>query len=333
MTDAALSADSQQPAEPAVLDDVPGWFWEHDRHLFDWFLGRQEKAGLTGDLLELGAYLGRSAIVVGSHLRAGETFTVCDLFDSDAPDDENAAEMDGSYRRTLTRTAFEANYLSFHDRLPEIVQAPTSALADGRLAPGTLRFVHIDASHLYEHVAGDLRVARAALRPEGVVVLDDYRSAHTPGVAAATWEAVFNHGLRPVVLTDSKFYGTWGDPEAAQLDLLARRGTLPHCDMTNETLEGHRLVRIGGSAEGAEPFRVSRHHARLTAEAGRREAERVTEETLRTTEREHDEAVRDLAARRARAAERRRPANVAKRAVGDLLPPVVTSAIRRARRG
>ncbi|MEV6975259.1 class I SAM-dependent methyltransferase [Kitasatospora sp. NPDC093806] len=333
MTDAALSAEPQQPAEPAVLDDVPGWFWDHDRHLFEWFLGRQEKAGLTGDLLEMGAYLGRSAIVIGAHLQAGESFTVCDLFDSDAPDDENAAEMDMSYRKTLTRTAFEVNYLAFHDVLPEIIQAPTSTLAGGRIPPGAFRFIHIDASHLYEHVAGDLQVARTALDPQGVVVLDDYRSAHTPGVAAATWEAVFNHGLKPIALTDTKFYGTWGDPEPAQLDLLARRGTLPHCDLTNETLNGRRLVRIGGSAEGAEPFRVSRHHARLTVEAERRDAERAADEAFRDAEREREVAAHDLAERRARAAERRRPTNVAKRAVGDLLPPVVTSAIRRARRG
>ncbi|MER7703068.1 class I SAM-dependent methyltransferase [Kitasatospora sp. NPDC097605] len=333
MNDAVRSADQQRPVEPAVLDDVPGWFWNHDRHLFDWFLARQEKAGFSGDLLEMGAYLGRSAIVIGAHLQAGETFTICDLFDSDAPDDENAAEMDMSYRKTLTRTAFESNYLSFHDRLPEIIQAPTSTLADGRVAPGGFRFIHIDASHLYEHVAGDLQVARTALAPEGVVVLDDYRSAHTPGVAAATWEAVFNHGLRPIVLTDSKFYGTWGDPEPAQLDLLARRGTLPECSITNETLADHRVIRIDGNDTGAEPFRVSRHHARLTEEAARDENARATEDALRAAERERDEAVRELAERRARAAERRRPANVAKRAVGDLLPPVVTSAIRRARRG
>ncbi|WP_327683030.1 class I SAM-dependent methyltransferase [Kitasatospora sp. NBC_00458] len=332
MTDTALSTEQQRPAEPAVLDDVPGWFWDHDRHLFEWFLGRQEAAGFRGDLLEMGAYLGRSAIVIGSHLQPGEGFTVCDLFDSDAPDDENAAEMDMSYRKSLTRTAFEANYLSFHDRLPEIVQAPTSALAGGRLPAGAFRFIHIDASHLYEHVAPDLEVARTALAPQGVVVMDDYRSAHTPGVAAATWEAVFNHGLKPVVLTDTKFYGTWGDPGAAQRDLLARRGTLPHCDISSEALAGHRLVRVAGSSEGAAPFPVSRHYARLAVEAERREAERAAREALHEAEREREAAVLDLTERRARAAERRRPANVAKRVAGDLLPPVVTSAIRRARR-
>ncbi|MFI6844103.1 class I SAM-dependent methyltransferase [Kitasatospora sp. NBC_00085] len=329
MSDAALSTEQHRPAEPAVLDDVPGWFWDHDRHLFEWFLARQEKAGVTGNLLEMGAYLGRSAIVIGGHLQPAETFTVCDLFDSDAPDDENAAEMTMSYRKTLTRSAFESNYLSFHKSLPEIIQAPTSSLAGGRIPAGAFRFIHIDASHLYEHVVGDLQVARAALQPEGVVVLDDYRSAHTPGVAAATWEAVFNHGLKPIVLTECKFYGTWGDPEPAQRDLQDRIGLAEGCHLSAETLNGQQVLRLNGTSDGIEPFRPSRHHDRLAAEAARREAEEARREELRAQE----EAAEDLATRRARAAERRRPTNVAKRVAGDLLPPVVTSAIRRARRG
>ncbi|MEU9075652.1 class I SAM-dependent methyltransferase [Kitasatospora sp. NPDC048538] len=329
MTDAALKDESQRPVEPAVLDDVPGWFWDHDRHSFDWFMARQEKAGVTGDLLEMGAYLGRSAIVIGEHLQPGETFTVCDLFDSDAPDDENAAEMDISYRKSLTRSAFESNYLSFHERLPEIIQAPTSVLAGGRIPAGAFRFIHIDASHLYEHVVGDLQVARVALQDQGVVVLDDYRSQHTPGVAAATWGAVFNHGLKPIMLTECKFYGTWGDPEPFQRDLLDRVDLAAGCYLSTETLNGQQVLRMTGSSEGIESFRPSRHQHRLAAEAARREAE----ESRRAVQEAQEEAARDLAARRARAADQRRPANVAKRAARDLLPPVLTSAIRRARRG
>ena len=61
--------------------------------------------------------MGKSAIFLGRHLQEGEAYTVCDLFESDAPDDANAAEATKSYRSTLTRQAFEANYLSFHDDL------------------------------------------------------------------------------------------------------------------------------------------------------------------------------------------------------------------------
>ncbi|GAA2130648.1 hypothetical protein GCM10009760_03430 [Kitasatospora kazusensis] len=321
MTGTGLTTEAPRPVEPAVLGDVPGWFWDLDRHAFDWFLDRQEVTGLTGDLLELGAYLGRSAIVMGRHLRPGEKFTVCDLFDSDAPDEDNAAEMHMSYRRTLTREAFETNYLAFHDELPTLIQAPTSVLADGRVKAGSCRFVHVDASHLYEHVAGDIQVARAALRTAGVLVLDDYRSAHTPGVAAATWEAVFNQGLRPICLTECKFYGTWGDPEPFQRELIRASGGAEGCRVVTDTIAGQRVLRLGGAPSPVPFFPVSRHHDRIAEQAEQLAAEHAAER-----------AAGQLAARRAAAAAARRPVAVARRVAADLLPPVLTGALRRARR-
>ncbi|RKE19454.1 class I SAM-dependent methyltransferase [Streptomyces sp. TLI_171] len=247
------------PAKPATPDDVPGWFFRVDREVFAHLLSRQSSAGVAGDLLELGAYLGRSAILLGRHLQPGETFTVCDLFDLDAPDDDNSAEMSMSYRETLTRRAFESNYLAFHPELPVVVQAPTSVLADGRIPADSCRFVHIDASHLYEHVAGDILVARDALAKNGVVALDDYRAPHTPGVAAAVWEAVFTLGLRPVLLTPEKFYGTWGDPDAVRADLLDRDWRGEGFRLDEEHLAGQLCHRLawdeprGGAESGGRP--------------------------------------------------------------------------------
>ena len=101
---------------PTELAEVKGWFFSIDQVLFDWFLSRQRRLGEGGDLLEIGAYMGKSAIFMGSYLRDGDTFTVCDLFDTPARDDANSAEMRHSYA-SLTRHSFEANYLSFHDAL------------------------------------------------------------------------------------------------------------------------------------------------------------------------------------------------------------------------
>lgn len=252
---------SQQTAPPATLDDVGGWFPKVDQMLFSWFLERQERRGETGDLVELGSYLGKSAILMGRHLHDGETFTVCDLFDSDAPDDSNQAEMDGSYS-TLTRRAFEGNYRAFHDRLPEIVQGPTSAILD-HVQPETCRFVHVDASHLYEHVRGDIRAAHVMLPAGGLIVCDDYRSEHTPGVAAAVWEAVAVDGLRPVCVTTQKLYGTWGDAAAVQTDLLdwlAGREDVWH---GVQEVAGRRLVRVKGKARRSQKDEVRRLKERL----------------------------------------------------------------------
>ncbi|MFJ1703047.1 class I SAM-dependent methyltransferase [Kitasatospora sp. NPDC088346] len=238
---------------PRTPEDVPGWFFKTDQEVFGWLLTRQAERGISGDLLELGTYLGRSAITLGGHLQEGETFTVCDLFDSDAPDEQNSAEMAMSYRKTLTRQAFEANYLAFHDTLPTVIQAPTSVLAEGRIPDASCRFIHIDASHLYEHVAGDVQVARAALAKDGVVVFDDYRAEHTPGVSAAVWEAVFAFGLRPLLLTPEKFYGTWGDPQDIERDLLERDWRGEGFRMDEDVIAGTRILRLAYDWPQAPP--------------------------------------------------------------------------------
>ncbi|EGX57505.1 hypothetical protein SZN_22576, partial [Streptomyces zinciresistens K42] len=255
----AVTEPTAAAPSPRTLDDVPGWFPALDQVLFDWVLARQRAAGLRGDLLEIGVYLGKSAIFLGERLAPGERYTVCDLFEGDAPDDANRAESRKSYA-ALTRSAFEQNYLSFHDELPRVLQGPSSVVP-GEVDPGSCRFVHIDGSHLYEHVRADITAARDLLLPDGVVVLDDFRSEHTPGVAAAAWEAVLNRGLRPICLSSQKLYGTWGDPGEAQDALLETVRARTDCRLSLQEAAGHRIVRLKAKGTQAPPFRPSRHTA------------------------------------------------------------------------
>jgi Methyltransferase domain len=256
--DAATSGE-REPA-PAGLADVPGWFFPVDQLLFDWFLSRQRDREEPGDLLEVGVYLGKSAVFSGSYRREGERFTVCDLFDSPAEDTRNVAEMAKSYS-TLTRRSFEANYLAFHDELPAVVQGPSSLVPD-HVAPGSCRFVHVDASHLYEHVHSDIDNARTRLKAHGIVALDDFRAEHCPGVAAATWQAVTSGGLHPICITGTKFYGTWGDPEPVRDELLGWLGERRDLWHEVQMVAGGRLIRIDGKKAAAPPHPVSRHAGR-----------------------------------------------------------------------
>ncbi|MFF4469347.1 class I SAM-dependent methyltransferase [Streptomyces sp. NPDC001599] len=316
-------ATAQETHEyPGELNDVPGWFWPLDQVLFSWFLERQERLDTRGDLLELGAYLGKSAILLGHRLRDGETLTVCDLFGAEPPDAANRAEAAKSYS-SLTRQAFERNYLSFHDALPRIIQAPSSAIVD-EVAAGTCRFVHIDASHLYEHVEGDIRAARELLGPDGIVVLDDFRSEHTPGVAVAAWEAVLNRGLRPVCLSSQKLYGTWGDPEPVREELLAALRGRDDIAVTVERAAGQRLVRTRARGKRLRPPSLpsSRHPAPAPApDAGRPDAAPVPEQSAQARPAR-------TAARTSRPSARR---DRTRRLALDLLPPLVTRAVRRYR--
>ncbi len=195
--------------------EIPGWFDDVDDALFHGVLAAQAR---RGNLVELGVYLGRSAVVIGEYLRSGEVFFAVDLFErSDlAPSSEGLAEEIRAYAGVAqeqfsveySRAAFEANYSAVHDELPEIVQQPTVA-AQKHVPESSARFVHIDASHFYENVREDLLSARQILQADGLVVVDDYRTRHTPGVAAAVWRAVAMDGLIPVCLSPEKFYGVF----------------------------------------------------------------------------------------------------------------------------
>ncbi|WP_314175585.1 class I SAM-dependent methyltransferase [Streptomyces winkii] len=261
-----VTADTEDPLpRPRSFRDVRGWFYNTDIVLFDWLLSRQRRLEQRGDLLEMGAYLGKSAIMLRSYLEAGETFTVCDLFGSEAPTESNEREMRGSYS-TLTRRGFESNFLSFHDELPRVLHAPTSVVP-GEVTAGSCRFVHVDASHLYEHVRPDIAAARGTLIRDGIVVLDDYRSSHTPGVACATWQAVLEDGLRPVCVSAQKFYGTWGDPEPVQEELHAALRERGDCWLQWQDVAGQRLLLVGADKAAIPPLPRSRY-AKSGAGAG-----------------------------------------------------------------
>src|SRR6476620_810954 len=169
-------------SKPKDYTEIAGWFIPDARVIFDLLLDTQAE---TGDVVELGAYLGRSAVIIGSHVRPDERFVVVDLFGNDEKivgDTSNQAENKRSYS-TLTRRQFESNYLAFHDSLPEIVEGQSSEIVN-HVAPNSVRFMHVDASHLYPQVHVDALNAHKLLRANGLVVFDDYRSHHTPGVAA-----------------------------------------------------------------------------------------------------------------------------------------------------
>jgi methyltransferase family protein/sulfotransferase famil protein len=232
---------------PLTVDDIPGWFSQIDRDLFRTLLAWQVATEPPGDLVELGCYLGKSTVIVGESLQAGETFTVCDLFGAAAPDDANESENKLFYS-TLNQERFERNYRQLRGVLPVVLPMPTSEILE-HVKPDSARFVHVDASHMYEHVVGDIEAARTMLRGDGIVVFDDYRSAHTPGVAAAVWGAVLNAGLKPIVLSGMKLYGTWGDPTAARQRIRDWVKGDPLYSLDVQQVAGHEILRVIASVK------------------------------------------------------------------------------------
>jgi Methyltransferase domain len=190
------------------MGQIPGWFGLMDFLAFVAVDRYQRARGVVGDILEIGTYAGKSAILLGFLIDDLDQLVVCDVFDgsvSSAADHEENAKW---YSGGVSRATFERWYRTFHEELPTIVELPSTDLAH-LVFERPFRLVHIDGSHVYETVKSDISVARDLAAPGAIVALDDYGRPHAPGVGAAVWEAVFKSGLRPVFLTDCKLYAVW----------------------------------------------------------------------------------------------------------------------------
>jgi predicted O-methyltransferase YrrM len=239
------------------IDAIPGWFQRMDMEVFTQLLDHTSARLGGGDLAELGVYLGKSAALIGWGQQPGETFTVIDLFEQEAAAEENRAENEDQYAE-LSQEAFEKNYLTVHDTLPVVVRGPSGSILD-HAAHGTHRFVHVDASHLYEHVVEDIAAARTLLKPGGVVVFDDFRAQHTPGVASAVWRAT-TEDLRPFAVTMGKLYATFDDGNEQPwtdvlVDWLGQRDYWRH---EVQQVADRPLLRIFRPARKAKPAAPAR---------------------------------------------------------------------------
>jgi len=125
---------------------------------------RQTELGITGDLLEIGAFEGRFFIAMAMLLQAAEHAVGIDVFTW--PDDRvherflaNCAEAglrSGSYSAWKADT----RSLGAHD-------------LRSRLPNQAARFIHVDGEHTADNLSHDLELAHAVLHPDGVIVLDD----------------------------------------------------------------------------------------------------------------------------------------------------------------
>ena len=223
---------------------MDGWLSDVDVHVI-WLLNEwQRQAGIDGDILEIGVFMGKSAILLGHLLEDSENLEVCDVFDrsaslSSANADENRLQYSG-----LTRAAFERTFLQHHDRVPVIHPIPSAELPQ-HLGQSRFRVIHIDGSHLYENVRGDIAFSGPRLVEGGIVILDDWSHSDHPGVAAATWEAILAGALVPVVTTDMKLYGFWkteGGNEVAGLQAHLERS--PYFEIARHEIADAALLQV-----------------------------------------------------------------------------------------
>ena len=190
--------------------DVPGFLDGLDAALFLRLGEVQAAHDVRGHLLEIGAWYGRSAIVLGAVKRQDEELHVCDLFETPPPTAAGRCELagEGEPLEAPSRTQFEAAYESVHGELPVVHQCASSMLAASDLGANQFRFIHIDGSHSYDAVLRDIALARELAADECVIIFDDFRNLGHLGVAAAVWPSVVSSEVEPFACTPAKLYTT-----------------------------------------------------------------------------------------------------------------------------
>jgi hypothetical protein len=154
------------------VDATPGWFGFHSYALWRSLLDFQKAENLRGDLFEIGVWRGRSASVLASYRRADETLYLCDLAVDEA----------------AMRAAFDR--VGVADPKVVSISAPSSELPgrlDLRAMHQSVRWMHIDGEHTGPAVYAELELAHKIVRPDGLVVIDDFFSPRYP---SNTTEAV-----------------------------------------------------------------------------------------------------------------------------------------------
>ncbi len=206
----------------ALVDGVPGWSPVDE--LFTLSLLARATVGLPGDLVEVGSWLGRSAIVLAAAARdTGGRVHCIDLFPAR---DDWRCNTDGSYscsveidgrryggyqEQTVWAGPFQAQLAPRYDETPDILEGfhanlharglerfvaahrgTTATFAASALPGFQVRLLFIDGDHGYRAVVDDIDRLVPYLVPGGWICFDDAGSGYD-GVDRAIADRILNN--------------------------------------------------------------------------------------------------------------------------------------------
>lgn len=160
------------------IGHIPGYFTYEDATHFELILRTQSATGVSGDVLEIGAFFGRSAAVLVGLLAEGERLVLIDPFET---------EVAYNYETPPSRAAVERHIRdanpNYRPEQVEFVEQYSTAVTFP--ADRKFRFIHIDGSHEHADVLADLELAAGHVVEGGVIAMDDFEHPDWPGVTSA----------------------------------------------------------------------------------------------------------------------------------------------------
>lgn len=164
------------------MRSIDGWLSPSDALWFVRVDVVQKASRIDGDMIEIGVWHGRGAVLFHHLLRESERVFAVDIFDL----------RDSQHRFFNDPARLRANAETFgcDDRL---VSVRMDTLLDGHRLPGVveggpIRLAHIDGGHDYEVVRRDIEIVWRLLGEGAVLVFDDFFSPAHAGATQAILE-------------------------------------------------------------------------------------------------------------------------------------------------
>jgi len=160
--------------------EIPGWLFD-DEHEFLWDLATRST---TGDVLEIGTWMGKSACILAGACRehAPGTKVFCvDTFEMLGTDEQEEyhKQLVRGERGTFYQFLSNARQCGFFD-----VVVPLATLS-ARILPhldGEFRLAFVDGTHDYANAKNDVELCLPLLRTGGVLALHDVTNKAFPGL-------------------------------------------------------------------------------------------------------------------------------------------------------
>src|SRR4051812_37668234 len=160
-----------------AVDSIEGWFASDAAVLFVAYNQLLRERGLLADVLEIGVYHGKSAVLIAEFRADGARMVAADLFDAlqGFGAEGGAVPMEQAFRDHLRAAHGSLDFL-------RTIAGSSADLTAADL--GTqFSFCHIDGDHSQDGTYHDIGLAYSTSLPGGLIAIDDYFNPLFPGVA------------------------------------------------------------------------------------------------------------------------------------------------------
>ena len=171
-----------------TFNNIEGWCNQEQFFSLEFILSYLDTFNITGDIIELGVFTGKSAGIFNNYINENETLKLVDM--------------------NMQFDTIKDNIKKLSENTPKIEWYNDMTWCITKFKEKSAKFIHIDAGHSYNNCWNDLNMSLPLLNENGIIAVDDFFMDIYPQVTEATYNFVGdpNHGLSLFLYAGHKAY-------------------------------------------------------------------------------------------------------------------------------